>query len=93
MFRGSKSRNKVSVGEPAEGSLLSFEVGLMLASSPMHVLSPALKSTQHLCTFKAVVLRNWSRGSVMTCWDCALPFITNYMHCLVECISLVVGET
>ena len=24
-FRGSKSRNKVSVGEPAEGSLLVFD--------------------------------------------------------------------
>jgi hypothetical protein len=30
-FRGSKSRNKVSVGEPAEGSLSNETMGMLLA--------------------------------------------------------------
>src|SRR6201986_5623545 len=38
-FRGSKSRNKVSVGEPAEGSLLGYQ-GLRPRSQPF--ASPAL---------------------------------------------------
>lgn len=43
-FRGSKSRNKVSVGEPAEGSLvncLGFEIRTLTqrASPPIHYLS------------------------------------------------------
>jgi hypothetical protein len=42
-FRGSKSRNKVSVGEPAEGSLLLFRLG---SRASMKVkLKPALSPT------------------------------------------------
>ena len=39
-FRGSKSRNKVSVGEPAEGSLLSFEKVYDFGHIPFSSLHP-----------------------------------------------------
>ena len=42
-FRGSKSRNKVSVGEPAEGSLLETTTGPMISvAKAMSVISLAV---------------------------------------------------
>ena len=50
-FRGSKSRNKVSVGEPAEGSLVNAWAVIRTAVSDAHPLYP-----QTLCT----VVLSWT---------------------------------
>ena len=52
-FRGSKSRNKVSVGEPSEGSYSSLKVGSMVAgiraaTITRHKRVPAKASKQAL---------------------------------------------
>ena len=53
-FRGSKSRNKVSVGEPAEGSLLNLTAegvaGRNLACAPL-----GYPNSQPLCTLLGIV--------------------------------------
>ena len=54
-FRGSKSRNKVSVGEPAEGSLmnLSFQDPFYTLCLPYHVASTGQVNSDPLaCLFK-----------------------------------------
>ena len=38
IFRGSKSRNKVSVGEPAEGSIASLDVILFYDVETLEVI-------------------------------------------------------
>ncbi|KZS90050.1 hypothetical protein SISNIDRAFT_220070, partial [Sistotremastrum niveocremeum HHB9708] len=52
-FRGSKSRNKVSVGEPAEGSLTNFSKLLTALCGHSHMLKVALEHFTHpLCTLR-----------------------------------------
>lgn len=68
MLRGSKSRNKVSVGEPAEGSLPHFAELLFveeLCRHPPHVnieMFDTLNISSPLCSEQLIV--DWVSGSV-----------------------------
>ena len=91
-FRGSKSRNKVSVGEPAEGSLLvsflSFtwvvnEQNLaceVCVHSQIELDLKLLVSTTSNCVLKFVLSRNMLYS--WTDYDCVVKNIKNYWKIL-----------
>ncbi len=53
-FRGSKSRNKVSVGEPAEGSLPNCQHELLLVPKP-GACAPSVHTSTHTCAPSVVL--------------------------------------
>src|SRR5215510_4886383 len=59
-FRGSKSRNKVSVGEPAEGSLLNVAlIGCCWSTGAL--CTPVLTSNSSICAPFVVFSGGWGK--------------------------------
>ena len=59
-FRGSKSRNKVSVGEPAEGSLNNFKNMFFLAEQLVIFIMSPLKKERKKIIYSEMYL--WGLG-------------------------------
>ena len=87
-FRGSKSRNKVSVGEPAEGSLLKT-LGIVLLLTLCEVCARTISNLFiHLCIYcrrslksQFVLVQSWlGKGFPM--------FLTNLLKYALECSLL-----
>jgi hypothetical protein len=69
-FRGSKSRNKVSVGEPAEGSLLNKLEQAVAGSPPRENVHACHLYLSNLCTYcrPEGVFRNYFRVGGLLCF-------------------------